>query len=362
MRLRDEEADIIEFFRQTGALPDQNVIQSDSSVLNLHNKSLEIKSRYKGAITELDQTREMLSFALMINEKIEKSKNYRHRFTKKKRFDSESVAFGVLGDWHVDERIEPETLNGKNEYNPEIADKRISNIFPNLLYLVDKERTATEIRTLVLSLLGDFISGYIHPELIENNTMSPLEAIMFVFERVRCGIDFLLENGEFEQIIVCCAYGNHARLSAKPKISTGYKNNLEWMMYHLLANCYIHEDRIDFIIPNGNFGYIDLYDKYRIRVHHGDLINYSNSFAGANANVQKAILQWEQYEDTKIFLDVFGHHHGRYDGGNYVISGTLAGYNCYARSIKAKYESPSQEFFLVERDHGKTTVAPIFVE
>ena len=222
-------------------------------------------------------------------------------------------------------------------------------------------RTLQRVQT-VLALLGDFISGYIHLELIENNTMSPLEAILFVQRKLKEGIDFLVEEGEFEQILIPTAFGNHGRTTDKTMVSTEYKNNLEWMMYHTLKNMYEDNEIVQFKVENGYHNYVTLFDKYKIRTHHGHQIRYSGGIGGINANVQRAIAKWEAYETEKVYLDAFGHHHGREDGGNFIVNGSLAGYTCYAKSIKAKFEPPSQEFFLIEEEHGKTTVAPIFVE
>lgn len=358
MRLSDVESAMIDQWRNTGILPQQNILTSDNSVMKMQSSSKEIKQRYKDALVQIEEYREKVDLILKLSDE----KEIKHKYKRKKVSESSSIAIGVASDWHVDERIEPETLNGRNAFNKEIAVERIDNFWKNLLFLIEKERNATDINQLVLALLGDFISGYIHLELIENNTMSPLEAILFVQAKLKGGIDFLLNEGEFDKIYAICAFGNHGRLSDKTLVSTGYKNNLEWMMYHTLKNMYEGNDRIEFSITNGYHNYMTLFGKYRLRFHHGDAMKYSGAIGGINASVQRTIAKWESYENEKIYLDVFGHHHGRQDGGNYLVNGSLAGYTCYAKSIKAKFEKPSQEFFLVEEEHGKTTVAPIFVE
>ena len=43
----------------------------------------------------------------------------------------EAVAVMVGSDMHVDERVDPKAVNHLNEYNPEIAQKRIQSFFKN---------------------------------------------------------------------------------------------------------------------------------------------------------------------------------------------------------------------------------------
>ena len=60
-------------------------------------------------------------------------------------------------------------------------------------------------------------------------------------------------------------------------------------------------------------------------------------------------------------LTVFGHFHQSVSHKDFVCNGSLIGYNAYAERIKAEYEAPQQSFFLIDREHGKTIEAPIFL-
>src|SRR5208282_6842766 len=103
---------------------------------------------------------------------------------------------------------------------------------------------------------------------------------------------------------------------------------------------------------------LNLFGTYPIRFHHGHAIKYQGGVGGITISVNKAINSWNRNRNVK--LDIFGHFHQFFDGGNFICNGSLVGYNAYAVAIKAAYERPSQTFLLVNKKHNtKSIVAPI---
>ena len=272
---------------------------------------------------------------------------------------NEAVAIALASDWHVEERVNPETINYLNEYNPDIARFRATNFFVNLLKLIEKERQDVTIDKLVLWLGGDLITGYIHDELIEENYMSPTEATLFAQELLYSGIQFLLNHGKFKEIIVPCSYGNHGRVQVKKKVSSAYKNSYEWMMYHTLSQFFESESRINFQISNGYFNYLEIYGK-TIRFSHGDFVGYNGGIGGVSIPLNKHIYRANQ--QTQADLSCIGHFHQLTRGTEFIINGSLIGFNAYAQSIGASPERPQQAFQLLDAARGFTISAPILVE
>jgi hypothetical protein len=58
---------------------------------------------------------------------------------------------------------------------------------------------------------------------------------------------------------------------------------------------------------------------------------------------------------------VLGHFHQLFDGGRFIVNGSLIGYDSFALSIKASYEKPKQVMFLMDRKRGRTFTCPIFL-
>jgi len=270
---------------------------------------------------------------------------------------SEATAVLVASDWHFEEKVSRESVNNKNYYNLNTAEHSAINFFANGLRLVNILNKDIAIKNVVLALLGDFISGYIHDELMEENQLSPTESILKVYDVISSGIDFLLKNSKYKFIVIC-KYGNHGRTTQKPRIQSAHKNSYEWLLYHFLAKQYKDNKRVEFIVEDSYHTILNIYN-YKLRFHHGDWLKYQGGIGGITVPANKAIGQWNRAE--QVYLDVFGHWHTFFDGGNFICNGSLIGYNAFSINIKANYEEPKQTLFLIDKKRGKTIVAPIFV-
>jgi hypothetical protein len=277
----------------------------------------------------------------------------------------EATAVALASDWHVEELVEPSTINGMNTYNTTIARQRSVEFFRGILWMIRNSRTGStdeygfNIKNLVLWLGGDLISGYIHEELMESNELSPTEATLFAQDLIVSGIDFLLKHGELEKIIIPCSYGNHGRSTIKRRHSTGAKNSYEWMMYQQLRRLYENEPRVEFVIADGAHVYLGIYD-WTIRFHHGDDVKYGGGVGGLTVPLRKAVDSWNigRYAD----ITCIGHYHQFFDCNFAIVNGSLVGYGPFSLAIKARYEPPMQGFFLIDRDRGKRMVSPIMVD
>lgn len=331
------------------------VVQEDRVIENLKKSKGSFESKYKYALSELEKVNKQLETVL--NVKNSGIDTYEVPFKKKNK--SQSTAVAVASDWHLGEVVEPDTVNSLNSFNLEIAKKRVLKFFQSIIVSTNIERQATEIDTLVLALLGDFIGGYIHPELVENADASPTETIIEVRNLIVSGIEFLKREGGFKKIVIPTAMGNHGRTTDKRRISTAYKNSYEWLLYKILEADYLNDSIVQFKVENGYHNWLKLYDKYDLRFHHGDNIYYNGGVGGITISTNKAIAQWNKIKPA--YLDIFGHYHGLFDGGNFILNGSVIGFNAFALSIKASYEEPKQAFFLIDKDRGKTAVRPLFV-
>lgn len=258
---------------------------------------------------------------------------------------SESTAVVLASDWHIEETVKGEWVNNLNEYNLDVAKKRIEHFFKLVLRMVELERQNTPIPRLVLWLGGDFITGHIHEENLEVCSLMPIEAAIRAQEHLASGIDFLLANSDLD-LVIPCSVGNHSRITHKVRSATEMGNSLELFVYHSLAERYKGNKRVTFVISHSYHTYLTVYDT-TIRFHHGHALKYGGGVGGLTIPVNKAINEWNKSKWAD--LDCFGHWHTFFDGGNFIANGSIIGHNPYAVRIKASFQRPKQAFFVINK-------------
>ena len=268
----------------------------------------------------------------------------------------EAVAVVLASDWHVEENVRPDTVNGSNEYNMEIAKRRAEKFFQHTLQLVQKEQQAIKIETLCVALLGDFISGNIHEELLASCEVGPVDAMTFAKNLIASGIEFLLANSKLK-LVIPCTVGNHSRITKKVHVSGEQGMSLEWAMYNFLADHFKNEKRVTFVLSRSYHNYVDILG-HLIRFHHGHAVQYGGGLGGLTIPMVKAVMRWDN--DKKAYLSCCGHFHQKMDGERFVVNGSLIGDAPYGKRLGFT-SRPEQVFFLIDAKRGKTIVAPILV-
>lgn len=272
---------------------------------------------------------------------------------------SEATPVLVASDWHAEEIVTSAQTNGLNEFNLDIADKRIARFWQAGLNLIQNHlNPGVKIHDVVVGLLGDFITNDIHEELVENVALGPTHAILWVEERIIAGIEFLLNHSPYTYTFVC-RVGNHSRTTKKVHFSQENRHSLEYMMYVHLARYFNKEPRVRFVIQDGYHIYLNIYEE-TVRFHHGHAINYQGGIGGIFIPGFKAISQWDKARIASV--DVFGHFHQQKDGGKFLSNGSLIGYNSFSVRIKADYEIPRQTLFMVDKKRGRTCTWPVLLE
>lgn len=271
---------------------------------------------------------------------------------------TEATAFMVASDWHIEEEVNPESVNMLNEYNLEVSERRAKRFFQSGLRLTEIIHRDVNITTIVMPLLGDFVTTDIHEENREVAGLLPMEAVQHAQGYIANGINFLLKNSPYD-LVLPCHVGNHSRTTKKVFIATEHGHSLEFLMYKNLALLFQDEKRVKFDVTRAYHSYQEVYG-IKLRFHHGHGMLYRGGVGGLYIPVNKSIAQWNRARHAD--LDIFGHFHQMKDGGNFISNGSLIGYNPYAIRIKADYEPPRQTFFVIDSKRGRTFTCPIFVE
>jgi len=316
------------------------------------------RRRIKAAETERDEYAERVDALITLTDAPPTELKIKRKATKKKS-KTQGVPVMLWSDWHVEEQVDPITVNDRNEYNPKIAKRRSERIAEGCAWLIETLKAGWEIKRAVIWLGGDLITGYIHEELVESNAMSPTNAILLAQKLIEAALLYIAEECKLERIDVICNHGNHGRTTMKRRVQTSAANSYENLLYKVMASRFEDDPRFHFQIAEGSHSYAEVLGE-TIRFHHGDDIRYGGGIGGLTIPLRKAINGWTSHKPADITC--IGHFHQFMDIGNAVVNGSLIGWNAYALSIKATYEPPRQAFFLMDADHGKRLVTPVYVD
>lgn len=265
----------------------------------------------------------------------------------------------LASDWHVDEIIPKNKVNGLNEHNPDIAKRRAERFFDLLVRFLRIEREETNIDQVVIWLGGDFYtSSESHGTPVAFDTMT---AAMFAQDLLVSGLKFLQEQEPDLKIHIVCSVGNHSRIEkAKPvNIPREQELSIEWMMYHALRQIF---PNISWQIDSSYHSYTKIYDK-TVRFNHGHVgWRYNQGLGGVHGPLWKVISQvW----DNQIAADLTccGHYHTLTPASlarPYMVNGSNVGVSPYGASYG--FEPPAQMFFLIHSKYGIVGQRPLFVD
>ncbi len=333
-------------------------VEQDILLRRLKKSKKEEMTKYDAALDIADERQARIDLYEKLDKKVKP-----HAIKQKiSKHDSESTALLVMADIHCDERVDPDTINGVNEYTPEICSRRMDTCFKNATHMINIQRASVSIPQMKLISLGDNISGFIRTEDYMKNSMKYDESMEFLLDHYVSGIDHLLKYSGCEGIEFIGCFGNHGRLTDKVYPSSSSHNSMETVFYHTLERVYRErkEKRISFVVATGYHTFFEMYGK-RYRVHHGDYFRYGGGIGGITIPANKIIAKWNEKIEAPA-MDFFGHFHQMVDGGHFICCPSMIGYNAYAKKIGAAYDEPKQLLVLINNERGKTITAPIFVE
>jgi hypothetical protein len=121
----------------------------------------------------------------------------------------------LASDWHGDEVVKADQINGVNAFNRAIWTARTKRMFSKTIDLLIHHMHKPNNDYFVLDLGGDMLSGNIHEELRETNEAPVSQSMLHLVDLLIAGIDLLLTH--FPKIVVNAVPGNHGRWDKKPR-------------------------------------------------------------------------------------------------------------------------------------------------
>ena len=274
----------------------------------------------------------------------------------KKRRAHHATPVLMLSDLHLDERVDLEEMDGLNQYDRKIAERRFTRIVEGTAALLKEYVAGLELDGLLIALLGDIITGVIHDELARTNEAPPAASIAHWVPTLASGIVYLADELDIP-IHVAPVDGNHDRdpgMGRRTAKKQRAESSLAWIIYNWLADHLRTDPRVTFSISVSPEQLIDVYDTTFL-LSHGDSFRSAGGVGGLYPSMLKWLLRRHAlYSTTRKDFDfaLIGHWHQTLWGADFFVNGSLKGYDEYAKDGGFGFERPQQQLFIVTPERG----------
>lgn len=265
----------------------------------------------------------------------------------------------MLSDLHLDEVVQPSELMGVNAYNRKIAEQRLARTFTGAVKITRDYWSGIHYDGIVVPLAGDIFSGDIHEELTSTNEDTMLGSVLHWSDQLAAGLAMLADT--FGKVHVPVVVGNHGRRTRKPRAKMRARDNFDWFLGHVLARTFANDKRVTFAISEAADVIVPSYD-HRVCITHGDQTSGGAGIGGIWPPIMRldARKRARQAAVSQPYdLLIMGHWHQLVFGPNFIVNGSLKGYDEYAFTSNFGYEVPQQALWLMTPEHGRTFTAPV---
>jgi hypothetical protein len=273
-----------------------------------------------------------------------------------------ATALLLLSDLHLDEVVDRYEMGGINEYNREIAEQRLERVVEGVVTMTSRHVAGVKFDGLVVALNGDILTGDIHHELALTNEAPAPASIAFWVPRLASALTYLADH--FGRVHVPCTSGNHDRDPNKRRtpMKQREESSLAWIIYNWLADMLRDDPRITFSITTSPG---QVYPIYGTTFHqiHGDGFRSAGGIGGIFPSLLKYLHRIDSLyatQGTNIDCHLLGHWHQYLTGPNWIITGSLKGYDEYAKSLGFGFEKPRMALAIVTPELGITQQMPIY--
>lgn len=260
----------------------------------------------------------------------------------------------MLSDLHWGETVDKRQVGGVNEYNLDIAHKRLEKVFHSSVDLLRGAMSSSNYPGIVVALGGDLNSGYIHDELRDTKSISLLDGVLDLTDQLVAGIRFL--KNEFGKVFVPVVVGNHGRLDHKPRCKGAVEDNVDWMVGQLIKKRLAGDSNVTVAVSD-SFDYLYRIYGTRYLLTHGDQFRGGSGISGiltplTLGNHRKSRRQVAINQPYDYML--MGHHHQLTWLPSMIVNGSLVGYNEFSYRMNFGFERPQQALWLTHPEHGIT--------
>jgi hypothetical protein len=267
-----------------------------------------------------------------------------------------------LSDLHWGERVFRSQLGGVNEYDLNIAVKRMRHTIDVTIYLLGLLDPKMQYPGIVVPLGGDMISGDIHEELATTNELPSIPTVLHLHDTLVQAITLLADR--FGQVFLPCVSGNHGRNTKKIQAKNRNATSFDWMLYQMLVRRFAGDDRVTFNVPDGPDAL------YRVanttyNLTHGDQFKAGDSIIGPigplmRGNQKKTAKHASTHQPYDVMI--CGHWHRYIHLSDLIVNGTMKGHDEYADSNNYTVQPPQQALWVTHPRFGINWRMPVLCE
>jgi hypothetical protein len=274
------------------------------------------------------------------------------------------VPVTIWSDWHVGEVVEASEVNGINSYNLSVCEARVRRLVDSTISLSRDHHTGN-YPGIVVNLLGDFVSGGLHPELLKTDEEEIIPATLRARDILAAALARMADA--FGRVYVPCAAGNHGRATPKPEFKRYVYKNFDWFIYQLLVRHFAGDRRFTFDIRPSNDVHYRVFNQRYLALH-GDMLGVKggDGIIGAIGPIMRGEVKKSRQSAVIGFeYDVLlmGHWHQPLNLPRAIVANTLKGWDEYARlQLGAPPTPPSQPLWFVHPARGRTAYWEVYVD
>jgi hypothetical protein len=276
--------------------------------------------------------------------------------------DAPGVPGLMLSDLHWGEKVKREQVNGVNEFDLNIARRRLRNVVEKTVKLCKILDPGMRYPGIVVKLGGDMVGGNIHDELTATNEANIMPVVLDLYRNLVPAISMFADV--FGNVFLPCVSGNHDRSTFKTWHKDRNDTSFGWLLYQFLAERFSNDKRVSFYIPDSADALYRIYST-RYLLTHGDQFRSGDSIIGPIGPLMRGNQKKQQRNaavDQSYDIMECGHWHQRIVLSHLMVNSCLKGYDEYAADNNYRFEPPSQNLCTTHPDIGVNWAMPVFCD
>lgn len=283
------------------------------------------------------------------------------------RAGSRGTPITMWSDWHYGEVVRKEEVGGVNEFNADVARRRIERLVDTTIDLCYNHmgKARTQYPGAIVCLGGDLISGDLHEDLRVTNDKTPQQCINDLTDYMASGLEAMASK--FGKLYIPAVVGNHGRNTMKPRTKGVVFTSHEWNIYCNLERHFRSSKHVRFDISEHTDVHFQSYG-HRYMLTHGDRLGVKggDGIIGSIGPIMRGSIKVgrsEAYIGQDFDTVIMGHWHQHLSLPGIKVNNSLKGYDEFARNVlRAPYSRPSQQLWFTHPEHGITANWEVFLD